>query len=221
MNFTAQTLILLLLFFVFLSGFVVILNGNIKNNNNENFDTNKDCPNLLIKKDNGLMLYNTKEPVEDGKNPIPFFSLDDYINYLEIQRKKGIVCPVLFLQEENNAQGQNVFVMRPSPFYVEGGLPSLPIEQHDNLVPIPVLDASKENPPFNQNMYPGFDPNGLYVGRFTDIDVVHNSTSQQKCSDNPIDTNWCGVQYTQSMIDAGKYKENEVNKVLYPHMAIV
>ena len=36
----------------------------------------------------------------------------------------GEVSPVLFLQEETNAQGEDVFRVRPSPFDLQGGLPS-------------------------------------------------------------------------------------------------
>jgi hypothetical protein len=56
----------------------------------------------------------------DGINPIQFGSLDDYIRYLEVQRKSGIHCPVLYLQQESNDQGQDVYRMRPSPFDLQG-----------------------------------------------------------------------------------------------------
>jgi len=80
------------------------------------------CPNLLVQKGNALLLYNTNKP-EDENNPISFFNLDEYINYLEIQKSKGNSCPVLYLQQENNAQGNDVYRMRPSPFDKQGGLP--------------------------------------------------------------------------------------------------
>ena len=44
---------------------------------------------MLVKKGNVLLLYNSNEPVGE-KNPIPFFNLDEYINYLEIQKKYSI-----------------------------------------------------------------------------------------------------------------------------------
>ena len=53
----------------------------------ENMETS-DCPDLLVKENNVLLLYNTKLPT--GKNnPIPFFNLDEYINYLEEKERKG------------------------------------------------------------------------------------------------------------------------------------
>ena len=225
MKFTSKTIILLFLLFVFLVGFLVCLNNGIRSPDDDTEgmegetanDTSKGCPDLLLRKNNSLLLYNTKEPIVDGINPLPFFTLDDYINYLEIQRKKGIICPVLFLQQENTTQGIDVYRMRPSPFYVEGGLPPLPVESHDNSIPIAPEDASRDNPPYNQNMVSGFDPYGLYVGRFTNLDEIHQSTMKQGvCSDNQMDPNWCGVMYSQQAVDSGKYAENEVYKVLYP-----
>jgi hypothetical protein len=94
----------------------------------------------------------------EGQNPIQFSSLDDYIQYLEIQRKSGINCPVLYLQQENNAQGQDVYRMRPSPFDLQGGLPA--VAQHQVTQ---VVDANRLNAPYNTNNYPGFDPQGLAI----------------------------------------------------------
>jgi len=70
-------------------------------------------------------LYNSKQPVQAGVNPITFSSLDEYIYYIKVQRYKyGQYCPVLYLQQETNAQGQDVYRMRPSPFNPQAGLPT-------------------------------------------------------------------------------------------------
>jgi hypothetical protein len=92
----------------------------------EGMTPSEPCPNLLIQKDNILLLYNTSQPEIDGVNPLPFFNLDEYINYLEIQRKKGNICPILYLQQENNAQGKDVYRIRPSPTNLEPGLSFVP-----------------------------------------------------------------------------------------------
>jgi hypothetical protein len=52
----------------------------------------------------------------------------------------------------------------------------------------------------------------LYVGVYTELDKIHDSTKLQGDSDNPMDPNWGGVKYTSSQIKAGVYKENEVLK---------
>ena len=76
-------------------------------------ETSDMCPTLLIKRGNQLMLFNKNMPETAGENPIFFNSLDQYVNYIKMQRELyGQTCPVLFLQEEVNAQGENVYRMR-------------------------------------------------------------------------------------------------------------
>jgi hypothetical protein len=210
-----KILFLLFLFIVFLAGLYFAMYytkpiESMENNDSENNDSDdKDCPDLLIQKGNVLMLYNTKQPIVDGTNPIPFFNLDEYINYLEIQRKKGNTCPILFLQQENNAQGEDIYRMRPSPFDLQGGLPTQ-VPEGPNVVQI--VDANRANPPYNAGNYPGFEPQDQYMGVYTNLDKIHDSTKQNKISDNPMDPNWAGVTYTQQMVDSGKYEENNVVK---------
>jgi hypothetical protein len=163
------------------------------------------CPNVLLRRGNRLLLFNTYLP-ESEMNPLPFQNLDEYLNYIEIQRNKGYRCPVLYLQEENDAQGKDIYRIRPSPFSLEGGLPP----EMPN--PRPIMDATRDNPPFNQNLYNGFDPYNQDIGVYTDLDKIHDSTRQTPISDNPMDTNWGGVTHSQEMIDLGKYAENTVGK---------
>jgi len=175
--------------------------------------TTIDCPDMLIKSGNTLLLFNSKLPKIPGVNPFPFYNLDEYINYLENQKKKGIHCPVLFLQEENNTQGESVFRVRPDVFQQQGGLPiqNSIRQQLSQPNPIQIMDASRENGEWNNNQHTGFDPTGLYVGKYTTIDAIHDSTFRgQSLSENPMDSNWGGIMHTESAIEAGKYKENEV-----------
>lgn len=182
--------------------------------------TTVDCPDLLIKSGNALLLYNSKMAEEPGVNPLPFYSLDEYINYLEIQRKKGIHCPVLFLQEENNTQGQSVYRIRPDVFDPQGGLPnSRPVHYNgfntttnaSTMKAIKYDDATIDNPPWNIGNHIGFDPDGQYIGQYTTLDALHDSTYKGKSvSENPMDENWGGVLYTKQAVDSGKYVENEI-----------
>jgi len=170
---------------------------------------NDSCPDLLVQHGNSLMLYNTTLPIDDN-NPIPFYNLDEYINYLEVQREKGIDCPVLFVNKETNTQGTAVYRSRPSPFELQGGL------QIDE-TPIPLeimkhIDSSRDNKEYNQESYPGFDAHGFEVGVYTNIDNIHASTGVKRISDNPMDSNWAGNTYTQQMIESGKYEGNEITK---------
>lgn len=181
----------------------------------ENMETmSKDCPDLLIRKGNTLLLYNTKSK----EDPLPFYNLDEYINYLEIQRRAGKTCPVLFLQYESSVQGKDIYRMRPSPFDLQGGTPpNIDPTVFGGLSsidgnPIQVLDATRDGE-YNQGMYAGFDPYGLHVGERTNLDVVHEST--EKTGENPMDFNWGGVQVTENAVRSGKYADRYVSKPQY------
>ena len=73
-------------------------------------------------------------------------------------------------------------------------------------------DASRDNKPYNQGFF-AFDPTNQYVGRYTVIDQIHDSTKTQNpdgLSDNPMDPNWGGAVFTNKQVMSGKYKGNEV-----------
>jgi len=185
------------------------LQDNSGNNNNNIRTDNDSCPDLLIRKGTVLLLYNSKMPEVEGINPIPFYNLDEYIYYLEIQRKNGMKCPVLYLQEEEGTQGQSTFRIRQSPFLPDG-LPSN-VDLYKNPIPLSTLTSGDDNPPYNANQHMSFDPYGQYIGRYTQLDAIHDATLKgSPISDNPMDSNWGGVLFTKSAVDSGKYKENEV-----------
>lgn len=228
-----QVIVVIFLIMVFISGIIVILTDGIRNPGlQEGLDTKIDaksvepavnadkntCPDMLLKKGNSFLLFNSTAPRIEGINPLPFFSMDEYINYLEIQRKDGIRCPVLFMQMENDTQGNDIYRMHPSPFYIEGGIPPISIVKNDNSIPAKFEDANLLNPPYNQDMYPGFDAHAMDVGRITNIDVIHNSTSAAICSANAADSNWCGPSFTNAAIERGEYSGNNVSSAIYPNV---
>jgi len=208
-----RPIVTILLCIVFALGFYLTLNMKVTPLEYlpklDNMDNMPSCPDLLIQKGTVLALYNTQQPIVEGQNPVQFSSLDDYIRYLEIQRKTGINCPVLYLQQESNTQGEDVYRMRPSPFDLQGGLPTLPQPSV-----VEINDANRLNPPYNKDNYPGFDPQGQYVGIYTNIDKMHDSTEQETISDNPMDSNWGGIQYTNQTVEGGKYADRQVTKPL-------
>jgi hypothetical protein len=189
---------------------------NKKEGFTESMDNESSCPDLLIKSGNAILLYNSKLPESPGVNPLPFYNLDEYINYLDIQKRKGIHCPVLFLQEEVNTQGRSVFRIRPDIFQPQGGLANSQNIYNTNTPhimrnAIQVIDANQDNPPYNTGGYHEFDPYGQHVGQYTVVDAIHDSTYKgQSLSENPMDDNWGGVLYTKDAVDSGKYKDNEV-----------
>jgi len=45
----------------------------------------------------------------------------------------------------------------------------------------------------------------------TPLDQIKNSNYNMLYSDNAMDPNWGGADYTQALADKGYYKDNEVN----------
>ena len=195
MNKNILSIILILLWVIF-----VINNGKISK---EGF--NNSCPDILIEKDGILSLFVLYQPEVPGVNPIKFNGLDDYVEYLEWQRSQKINCPVLYLQHSYDAQGKGEYKQRPSPINVQGGLsPSLNKSNESLLV-----DGNRNNPPFNQNLYPGFDPHNQNIGLDTPLDKLFNQ-DYNGVSPNPMDTNWAGHDFTYGLIEKGYYKNNNV-----------
>ena len=155
------------------------------------------CPNLLIQKGPKFYLYNSNIASVPGVNPIEFNNLEEYTEFLEWQRGAGIRCPVLYVQNTYDAQGERVYKVRPSVTELEGGLPPT------TPVPLPLK--------FNESIDPTFDQSNYYVGSISPLDQIKNSNYNMLYSDNPMDPNWGGEKYTQALVDAGYYKGNDVS----------
>jgi len=186
------------------------------------------CPNLLIQKDSKFYLYNSKLAQVPGVNPIEFDNLEDYTEFLDWQRSQGIRCPVLYLQATYDAQGNQVFKARPSVSDPQAGLPpstaaptgiasQVPPMMESSLgdpnalaYPNPTLlvDATKNDPPYNKGSYPPYDQTSYYVGTTTPLDMMNYEKAP--VSPDPMDPNWGGADYTQSLVDKGYYSQNEV-----------
>ena len=164
------------------------------------------CPNILVQHGSEIFLYNSKVEKVPGVNPIRFKSLEDYSEFMEWLRGRGIRCPVLFLQFSYDAQGQAVYKMRPSPTDLQGGLsPNVPYSPAPAAL-VQMMDASRDNPPFNNQMYDGFDPLNFNMGDYTAHDAAFREKElTMKYSDNPMDANWGGRQYTESVVASGAY----------------
>jgi hypothetical protein len=162
------------------------------------------CPNLLIQKGTKYYLYNSNLAQVPGVNPIEFNDLAEYTQFLEWQKGVGIRCPVLYVQNSYDAQGERIYKVRPSVTELEGGLPpSTPVP-----IPLkftPLADAASENG------YPAYDQSSYYIGSVTPLDQLQNSNYNMLYSDNAMDPNWGGAEYTQSLVDTGYYKGNEVS----------
>ena len=155
------------------------------------------CPNILIQKGPKFYLYNSNIASVPGVNPIEFNNLEEYTEFLEWQRGAGIRCPVLYVQNTYDIQGERVYKVRPSVTELEGGLPPT------TPVPLPLKFAESIDPTFDQSNY--------YVGSISPLDQIKNSNYNMLYSDNPMDPNWGGQKYTQALVDSGYYKGNEVS----------
>jgi hypothetical protein len=198
----------------------------------EGFDNSKfklRCPNLLIQKDSKFYLHNTELAEVPGVNPIEFTNLEDYSEFIDWQRSQGIRCPILYLQQTYDAQGNSVYKARPDPLQPQGGLPpsdkmpvsiassgeiinEYPETDSDLKYPNPtqLVDATRNDPPYNKNSYPSYDESSYYVGTTTPLDQLDIQQENAKISPNPMDENWGGADYTQKLVDSGYYKDNEV-----------
>lgn len=220
-------MVLILLFIIFAVAYY--------NPKKEGFDNSKyklRCPNLLIQKDSKFYLHNTKLAEVPGVNPIEFTNLEDYTEFIDWQRSQGIRCPILYLQQTYDAQGQAVYKARPDPLHPLGGLPpsdKMPVSiassgeiihestdtaaAADLKAPNPTLlvDATRNDPPYNKNSYPSYDESSYYIGATTPLDKLDAQQEKMKISPNPMDENWGGADYTQKLVDTGYYKDNEVS----------
>ena len=147
------------------------------------------CPNILIQKDKHIFLYNSELAPVPGVNPIMFDNLNEYVEFTKWQRSQGIRCPALFLQHSYNAQGRSVYRARPSPTELHGGLEEGKVTENRNLAPQTLLlNATRNNPPYNNKQFPGYDPDNQYIGLSTPLDKITNEG--EGISPNPMDTNW-------------------------------
>ena len=164
------------------------------------------CPNILVQHGSDIFLYNSKVEKVPGVNPIRFKSLEDYSEFMEWLKGRGIRCPVLFLQYSYDAQGNPVYKMRPSPTDLQGGLsPNVPYSPAPAAL-VQMMDASRDNPPFNNQMYDGYDPLNFNIGDYTAHDAAFREKElTMKYSDNPMDSNWGGIQYSESVVNSGAY----------------
>jgi len=224
-----MNLLTYLLILVFFMGLYFYMKASDKNFA-EGFTNNniKRCPNLLIQKDNKFYLYNSKVAKVPGVNPVEFDNLEDYTEFLDWQRSQGIRCPVLYLQQTYDAQGNPVYKVRPSVSEPQGGLPPSIASSSGDIIyddplmtddisqkllypnPTLLVDATRNDPPYNTNSYPAYDESSYYIGTTTPLDVMNIKQEELLKSPDPMDPNWGGAAYTQSLVDAGYYKDDEV-----------
>ncbi len=174
----------------------------------EGFKNKDNCPNILIQQGKEIYLYNSKLAKIPGVNPVKFNNLEDYVEFTEWQRSQNISCPILYLQHSYDTQGKPVYKIRPSLDDPQGGLPpSLPLGEQTAPKSL-LLDAGRNDPPYNKNQFPAYDPMNLYEGEYTPLDKMFHAGENKEKSANAMDVNWGGVQYSNNLVDSGYYEEN-------------
>jgi len=224
-----MTLLTYLCIVIFLIGIYFYTKENPKYSEgltNTGFNKSR-CPNLLIQKGSRFYLHNSKLAQVPGVNPVEFDNLEDYTEFLDWQRSQGIRCPVLYLQQTYDAQGNEIYKVRPSVSEPQGGLPPSIASSSGNIItetpslgtpdslaypnPTLLVDATRNDKPYNKNSYPAFDQSSYYVGTTTPLDNMNIAQQQASISPDPMDPNWGGAPYTQKLVDKGYYDENNVD----------
>jgi len=179
-------------------------------------NTKPRCPNLLIQFGCKFYLYNSNIKKVPGVNPIEFNNLEDYTDFLKWQSTVGIKCPVLYVQNTYDAQGNRVYKIRPSVTEPQCGLPpSVSNNSNTNSVnntntlssalmkTMPDImksddDDKKKNDlkQFNNIQYPD------YLAPKVPVFNTHD--------DDPMNHNWGGKAHTEKSVSEGKYADREV-----------
>ena len=223
----------------FILGVIIFLGGLHFYAKYATYEKTSRCPNILVQIGSKYFLLNSNIERVPGVNPLEFNTLEDYHEFLKWQKTVGIKCPVLFVQKTYDAQGNKVYKMRPSVNDQKGGLPptspSYVSSDKPNTEIInestcgkPTIDVSGADPhtSINYSLWELFT--GISASSKTDANgnSVHNKLTPKiefpadltpcpvpefkTLSDDPMDTNWGGEDYTEKSVRSGKYKGSEV-----------
>jgi hypothetical protein len=176
-------------------------------------NTKQRCPNLLIQFGSKFYLYNSNVKKVPGVNPIEFNNLEDYTDFLKWQSTVGIKCPVLYVQNTYDAQGNRVYKIRPSVTEPQGGLPpsvsnnSTTTSVNDtSLITKTMPDIMKTKSDDDKKMFDLKQFNNIqYPDYFAPKVPVFNTKD-----DDPMNHNWGGKAHTEKSVSEGKYAEREV-----------
>lgn len=154
----------------FISGIVFCLSYNSKDLV-EGFDNpiKRNCPNILVQKGSKIELTNTSKAKIPGVNPIYFENLEEYTEFIKWQRANGIKCPILAFKEMVGAGGENMFSISQELSSGKGVVMPENLSYSSRLSPL--YDANRDDPPFNQGPYHGFDEEDQNIGKFTKLDA--------------------------------------------------
>ena len=124
---------------VYVNGYIRLDQLNLEGMQNRS-RRKPECGNVLVKRGEHIYLYNTND--NSDSLPIHFNNLDEYIEYVQNQRSQNIQCPILFLQEESDVQGNTFYKAKPSPH---------DLTKRDFDYVQPIIDSSRTSKTFNKN----------------------------------------------------------------------
>ena len=130
----------------------------------ESFTQPEWCPDVLVQDGERILLRNTKYADVPGVNPIIFQNLEEYTKFFDWKTSQGITCPVLSLQNTYEAQNKEVYQVKDIT---------------------PLMDASRDNPPYNSNFLPGLDTHNQSIGSFTELDAQPPPTVPSELNTHP------------------------------------
>ena len=180
----------------------------------------ENCPNILLKKDDKIYLYNASLARVPGINPIMFDTLEDYSEFVDWQKSQNIDCPILFLDTTYDTQNNRVYKVSSNPFSQPEVTLGIDLVRPGNQFVMPLDNANRSSDlaPYNQGptLPADFDPNNQYIGEYTPLDKIFHSNA--KISPNPMDPNWGGHAFTQSKIKEEKKNNSlKINNNLANH----
>jgi len=169
---------------------------------NDYYETFSDLVGMTIPAKSGKLLFPPPNVSQFATNvsssTMPFYNIEAFDG--------GMGSPAPFAAP--------VTAPAPSPVIASGPAPVMmpQFEKKDEEVP---SSNGKFESPYNKGGYPAFDPYGQTIGKYTDLDKIHDSTAAPPLSDNPMDPNWGGTEYTKDAVESGKYIGNTVESVNY------
>ena len=115
------------------------------------------CPNILMQKNGKIILKNNKLVDVPGVNPIVFNNLEEYAEFVKWQQSQKLDCDVLYLNHEYDAQGKEIYSIRPNPDELEPGVNTTSCGNIETLDTTNIEDVNTDiirNLPDNSVLYP-------------------------------------------------------------------
>ena len=154
-----------------------------------NEDPQKGCYDLLVKKDGRYYLYNSKVAYVPGVNPIVFNELEEYGQYMEWEKKHGVKCPILMVEETINAQNESKYNLMPKPLSDPGEMKMFN-----------GLNAASSSQPLNKPVdNPKIQKFNEMISEYLSDSTIDGNTTLGK-SANAMDSNWGGTDYARKMV---------------------